>query len=51
MMGDASLDVGDVKYIPVYQEYVRLSRRGIKRLISCNIYPMSIILRKGQFIG
>ena len=45
MMGDASLDVGDVKYIPVYQ------RRGIKRLISCNIYPMSIILRKGQFIG
>lgn len=50
MMGDASLDVGDVKYIPVYQEYVRLSKEGHKK-ISCNIYPMSIILRKGQFIG
>lgn len=31
MMGDASLDVGDVKYIPVYQEYVRLSKEGHKK--------------------
>ena len=31
MMGDASLDVGDVKYIPVYQEYLRLSKEGHKK--------------------
>ena len=48
-MDGVSLDVGDVKYIPVYQEYVRLSK-DIKKLISCNIYLMSIILQKGQFI-
>lgn len=49
-MDGVSLDVGDVKYIPVYQDYVRLSQEGHKKLISCNIYLMSIILQKGQFI-
>lgn len=50
VMDGVSLDVGDVKYIPVYQEYMRLYGKGIKRPISCNIYLMSIILQKGQFI-
>lgn len=31
MMSDASLDVGDIKYIPVYQEYTRLSEEGHKK--------------------
>ena len=40
MMSDASLDVGDIKYIPVYQEYARLSEEGHKKTY--------IILRRGQ---
>ncbi|MCD8093946.1 MAG: hypothetical protein LUF01_14425 [Bacteroides sp.] len=31
IMEDASLDVGDVKYLPVYKEYVRLSQEGHKK--------------------
>lgn len=30
-MEDASLYVGDVKYIPVYQEYLRLTAEGHKK--------------------
>ena len=30
-MDGVSLDVGDVKYIPVYQDYVRLSQEGHKK--------------------
>lgn len=51
VMDGVSLDVGDVKYIPVYQEYMRLLREGHKRPISCNIYLMNIVLQKGPFIG
>ena len=31
VMDGVSLDVGDVKYIPVYQEYMRLLREGHKK--------------------
>lgn len=51
VMDGVSLDVGDVKYIPVYQEYMRLLREGHKRPISCNIYLMNIVLQKEPFIG
>ena len=30
-MDGVSLDVGDVKYITVYQDYVRLSQVGLKK--------------------
>ena len=30
-MDGVSLDVGDVEYIPVYQDYVRLSQEGHKK--------------------
>lgn len=31
VMDGVSLDVGDVKYIPVYKDYVRLSQEGHKK--------------------
>lgn len=31
VMDGVFLDVGDVKYIPVYQDYVRLSQEGHKK--------------------
>ena len=31
VMDNVSLDVGDVKYIPVYQDYIRLLQAGHKK--------------------
>ena len=31
VMKDASLDIGDIKYLPMYQEYVRLMKEGHKK--------------------
>lgn len=31
VMDNVSLDVGDVKYIPVYQDYIRLLQEGHKK--------------------
>lgn len=31
VMDNVSLDVGDVKYIPVYQDYIRLLQEGYKK--------------------
>lgn len=31
IMEDASLDISDVKYLPVYQEYARLCEEGHKK--------------------
>lgn len=31
IMKDASLDIGDIKYISMYQEYVRLMKEGHKK--------------------
>lgn len=31
VMENASLDVGDLKYIPVYKEYLRLKEEGHKK--------------------
>ena len=31
MMKDASLDISDIKYLPMYQDYVRLAKEGHKK--------------------
>lgn len=30
-MKEASLDIGDIKYLPMYKEYVRLMKEGHKK--------------------
>ena len=31
VMKDASLDIGDVKYLPMYREYMRMMQEGHKK--------------------
>lgn len=31
LMKDASLDISDIKYLPMYQDYVRLVKEGHKK--------------------
>lgn len=31
LMKDASLDISDVKYLPMYQEYIRMMQEGHKK--------------------
>lgn len=31
LMKNASLDISDIKYLPMYQEYVRLAKEGHKK--------------------
>lgn len=50
IMKDASLDIGDIKYLAMYQEYVRLSKEGHKKHILFNICLMNMERQTGMCI-